>query len=102
MKLLSLEDTLSAAQDARVPGIEDLVRQVESLAETVAESLAQHLNISCRNTSFWDGKIYTTFLPSQPGQECPAVIHSGDPSGEWEEDCSSEEEGEAPSMPMGG
>ncbi|MFC5511023.1 hypothetical protein ACFPOU_07780 [Massilia jejuensis] len=98
MKLLSLEDTLVAAQEAGVPGIEDLVSQVETLTERVAESLAQHLNISCRNTSFWDGKIYTTFLPSQPGQECPAVIDSGDPSGEWEGD--GEEEGT--SMSMGG
>lgn len=102
MKLLSLEDTLTAAQEAGVPGIDDLLRQVESLAEAVAESLAQHLNISCRNTSFWDGKLYTTFLPSQPGQKCPPVIDSGDPSGEWEEDRNCDEEGEASPMSMAG
>lgn len=102
MKLLSLEDTLCAAQDAGVPGIEDLISQVEAVTERVAEALAQHLNISCRNTSFWDGKIYTTFLPSQPGQECPAMIDSGDPSGEWEEDRNSEEEGKEQSMSMAG
>ena len=100
MKLLSLEESLSAAQDARVPGIEHLISQVESVTEQIANALAQHLNISCRNTSFWDGKIYTTFLPSQPGQECPALIHSGDPSGEWEDGDDSADE--STSMSMGG
>lgn len=100
MKLLSLEETLSAAQDAGVPGIEELVSQVESLTAQVASALAQHLNIRSRNTAFWDGKIYTTFLPSQPGQECPALIHNGDPSGDWEDDQDSV--GESTSMSMGG
>lgn len=99
MKLLSLESTLTAAQDAGVPGVENLVAQAESLAETIASALAQHLNIDHRNTNFWDGKIYTTFLPSQPGQACPDVIDSGDPSGEWEEDPQDEER---QSMSMGG
>lgn len=98
MKLLSLEDVLTAAREAGVPGVEDLVMQAETIAEVAAGALAAHLNIKHRNTNMWDGKIYTTFLPSQPGQACPAVIDAGDRSGEWEE----EGEEEAQSMSMGG
>ena len=99
MKLLSLENVLTAAQDAGVPGIEDLVVQAEAIGESAANALAQHLNIKCRNTMFQDGEILTTFLAAHPGQECPSVIDDGDPSGEWEAD--GEDEGEAPSMSMG-
>lgn len=99
MKLLSLEEVLIATQEAGVPGVEDLVAQTENMAEVAAAALAAHLNIKHRNTNMWDGKIYTTFLPSQPGQACPAVIDAGDRSGEWEGDG---EEEEAQSMSMGG
>jgi hypothetical protein len=100
MKLLPLDDILAAAQDAGVPGVEELIAQAEAVAENAANALAQHLGIKCRNTEFWDGKLYTTFLASHPGQECPDAIHAGDPGGEWEAD--GEEEGDAPSMTMGG
>lgn len=98
MKLLSLENVLTAAKDAGVPGVEDLVMQTEAIAEAAAAALAQHLDIKFRNTNMWDGKIYSTFLPSHPGQACPAVIDSGDPSGEWEDGQGSEEEGTSMSM----
>ena len=96
MKLLSLEDVLAAGQEAGVPGIEDFVLQAEALAESAANAVAQHLNIKARNTMFQEGEILTTFLPSHRGQECPAVIDSGDPSGDWEGD--GEEEGTSMSM----
>jgi len=98
MKLLSIEEVLTAAQEAGVPGVEDLVIQAETVAESAAAALAAHLNIKHRNTNLWDGKIYTTFLASHPGQACPAVVDAGDPSGEWEGDDGEE----AQSMSMGG
>lgn len=101
MKLLSLEDTLTAAQDAGVPGVEVLLAQAEAVAESVATALADHLGIKCRNTNFWDGKLYTTFLAAHPGQACPPVIDAGDSDGEWEADGDSNAE-DGSSMSMGG
>lgn len=102
MKLLSLEDMLSAAKDAEVPGVEDLVAQAEDVAEHIAAALARHLGVKSRNTEFWDGKLYTTFLATHPGQVCPAAIDSGDPSGEWEADGNSDSDEEGAPMAMGG
>jgi len=99
MKILSLEDTLAAAQEAGVPGVKLLIAQAEATAENIATALAQHLGVKCRNTNFWDGKLYTTFLAAHPGQECPPVIDSADSTGEWEGDGNEEE---SPSMSMSG
>lgn len=101
MKLLSLEDTLAAAQDAGVPDVELLVAQAEAVAENIAMALADHLGIKCRNTNFWDGKLYTTFLAAHPGQACPPMIECGDLDGEWQADGDNITE-EGPSMSMSG
>jgi hypothetical protein len=47
MKLLPLDDVLATAQDAGVPGVEELISQAQAIAENAANALAQHLGIRC-------------------------------------------------------
>lgn len=86
-KILTVDDMLSAAHQSGMPAAAEFTRAVETLGTALAHSLALHLGIETNYADFQDGFSGTAapFFPAKPGQECPAVIDSGDEGGDWED-----------------
>jgi hypothetical protein len=91
MKILNIDDMLEAAHDSKMPDFKTHQMAIEGAATSLAYALARHLKIRVGSQAEWEGKHFggtcAGFKRSDAGPEdfpCPAVIHEGDPDGDWE------------------
>lgn len=85
-KLLTIDEMLDCAREAKMPGIELTIANFEHLATVLARELAAHLGVEAGDAHFEGVAFAGTcagFFPKAPGQPCPAPLDQYDPT-EWE------------------
>lgn len=62
------------------------LRRLERATEKLAGALAKKLQLECSDVSYQQGMggLCAAFHPTFDGQECPSVIHDGDPGGDFD------------------
>lgn len=86
MKLLTITEIVSAAEDSDVDGLDRHIELIEAAVTQLADALAEKLDIECTAARFEPDEfgITVSFYPSKPAQECPECIDAGDRGGDWE------------------
>jgi len=83
-KILNIDQMLNAAEDAGLPSFQLRTRQAEMVAESLGRDLAEFLDIKAGRAEWAFGILAVDFDPKYRSQECPLVIHKGDPGGDWD------------------
>jgi len=90
VKTLDVNNMLDAACDSGMPNISVHISHLESAVHLFAVALADHLKIKVHPdyTKYEQGYggLCACFYAASTDQPCPALIHEGDPGGDWEDE----------------
>jgi len=85
-KILDINNMLDAAADCELPELNRLLLSLEKEVDSLGDALAAHFDIVYRGSSYEQGfgGMCGSFHPRHVNQECPDVIRTGDPGGDWD------------------
>jgi hypothetical protein len=87
-KLLNIDEMLDCAREAKMPGAEEFIKQVEAMATNLGQQLASHLGVKSGDAHFEGVAFAGTcvgFYQKTEGQKCPEPLTNYDET-EWGEE----------------
>lgn len=85
-KVLKIDEMLEVLNEINHPQAADFISQVETIGGSLAQAIAEALNVIHGRASFDLGETCATFKPKFKGQPCPDALDLRDLGGEWEEE----------------
>ncbi len=85
-KILDVNELLELAEDIKLPGLDELLANIEAAAENLTEAIAKHLDIRHTGADFERGfgGLCGVFKPKHEGQPMPEAMEEYDTEGDWE------------------
>lgn len=85
-KVLKIDEMLEVLNEIGHPQAADFVAQVEILGDSIAQAIADALNVNHGPSAFDMGETCAAFTPKFRGQRCPEAIDTKDAGGEWDDE----------------